>query len=164
MRSDSDCPFTWTPHTSTPCTARGYPAHGSPISPFTDPLADNLTQELEDKWPSKVRTLQVAIYYIKHLQRLLVLNASGMEVSLGDARNCPAAAENRVQQWWRVLAQVGTVLTNRPSEFSGVWSPSLPLVLSLWHIRNARAGPEHRQYKQILGALSSAGGAENRGK
>ena len=86
-------PFTWTPHTSTLCTARG-----SPISPFTDPSAENLMQELEDKRLSKVRTLQVAIYYIKHLQRLLVLNASGMEVSLGDARNCPAAAENRVQQ------------------------------------------------------------------
>ena len=83
--SDSERPFTWTLHTSITCTARVYPTHGSPISPFTDSLAcvitplspepqrerhrvrcvkeghawlrKHLPQELEDKRLSKVETL-----------------------------------------------------------------------------------------------------------
>lgn len=43
MRSDSDCPSTWTPHTSTPYSARVYPTHGSRISPFTDSSACVIT-------------------------------------------------------------------------------------------------------------------------
>uniref|UniRef100_A0A671VKK6 BHLH domain-containing protein n=1 Tax=Sparus aurata TaxID=8175 RepID=A0A671VKK6_SPAAU len=43
MRSDSDCPSTWTPHTSTPCTARVYLTHGYRISPFMDSSACVIT-------------------------------------------------------------------------------------------------------------------------
>uniref|UniRef100_A0A671YFS8 BHLH domain-containing protein n=1 Tax=Sparus aurata TaxID=8175 RepID=A0A671YFS8_SPAAU len=39
-------------------------------------LRNHLLQELEDKRLSKVETLRAAIYYIKHLQSLLDLNAS----------------------------------------------------------------------------------------
>uniref|UniRef100_A0A671UAA6 BHLH domain-containing protein n=1 Tax=Sparus aurata TaxID=8175 RepID=A0A671UAA6_SPAAU len=91
--ASSDCPSTWTPHTSTPCTARVYLTHGYRISPFTDSsacvitpsslrssakgaapvrcvnegrarLRKHLPQELKDKRLSKVETLRVAIYYI----------------------------------------------------------------------------------------------------
>ena len=51
-------------------------------------LRKHLPQELEDRRISKVETLRAAIYYIKHLRSLLDLNASGTEVSLGDAHNC----------------------------------------------------------------------------
>ena len=61
-------------------------------------LRKHLLQELEDKRLSKLETLRAAIYHIKHLWSPLDLNPSGMEVSLGDARNCAAAAENRQQQ------------------------------------------------------------------
>ncbi|XP_042259816.1 achaete-scute homolog 4-like [Thunnus albacares] len=50
-------------------------------------LREHLPQEFEDKRLSKVETLRAAIDYIKHLQSLLELNVSGMEVSLGDVRN-----------------------------------------------------------------------------
>ncbi|XP_041833864.1 achaete-scute homolog 4 [Melanotaenia boesemani] len=50
-------------------------------------LRERLPQEFEDKRLSKVETLRAAIDYIKHLQSLLDLNVSGMEMSLGDARN-----------------------------------------------------------------------------
>lgn len=49
-------------------------------------LREHLPRELEERRLSKVETLRAAIDYIKHLQSLLDLNASGMEVSLGDAR------------------------------------------------------------------------------
>ncbi|XP_038594550.1 achaete-scute homolog 4 [Micropterus salmoides] len=49
-------------------------------------LREHLPQEFEDKRLSKVETLRAAIDYIKRLQRLLDLNVSGMEVSLGDAQ------------------------------------------------------------------------------
>ena len=122
-RADSDCPSTWTPHTSTTCTARVYLTQVSPISLFMDFLACvslrssakgaapsvlrdegharlrmHLPQELEDKRLSKVETPRAAIYHIKHLRSLLDLNASGMEVSLGDTCHCTAAAQDRVQQ------------------------------------------------------------------
>ena len=73
-------------------------------------LRKHLLQELEDKRLSKVGTLRAAIYYVKHLWSLLDLNVSGMKMSLRDVRNCAAAAEDRVQQWWRILAQVGTAI------------------------------------------------------
>lgn len=50
-------------------------------------LREHLPHEFEDKRLSKVETLRAAIDYIKHLQGLLNLNLSGMEISLGDARD-----------------------------------------------------------------------------
>lgn len=50
-------------------------------------LRAHLPQEFEDKRLSKVETLRAAIDYIKQLQSLLELNASGMEMSLADVRN-----------------------------------------------------------------------------
>ncbi|XP_037316450.1 achaete-scute homolog 4-like isoform X1 [Pungitius pungitius] len=50
-------------------------------------LRERLPRELEDKRLSKAETLRAAIDYIKHLQSLLDLNASGMETPLGNARN-----------------------------------------------------------------------------
>ncbi|KAM4614865.1 achaete-scute homolog 4-like [Polymixia lowei] len=50
-------------------------------------LREHLPQEFEDKRLSKVETLRAAIDYIKHLQGLLELNASGVEMSLGDAHS-----------------------------------------------------------------------------
>lgn len=50
-------------------------------------LREHLPQEFEDKRLSKVETLRAAIDYIKHLQSLLELNMSGMEIPLTDVRN-----------------------------------------------------------------------------
>uniref|UniRef100_A0A671XNT4 BHLH domain-containing protein n=1 Tax=Sparus aurata TaxID=8175 RepID=A0A671XNT4_SPAAU len=61
-------------------------------------LRKHLPQELKDKRLSKVESLRVAIYYINVEPSLLDLNASGMLVSLGDARKCAAGAKNRVQR------------------------------------------------------------------
>uniref|UniRef100_A0A3P9JY48 Achaete-scute family bHLH transcription factor 4 n=1 Tax=Oryzias latipes TaxID=8090 RepID=A0A3P9JY48_ORYLA len=49
-------------------------------------LREHLPQEFEDKRLSKVETLRAAIDYIKRLQSLLELNASGRHVALGEAR------------------------------------------------------------------------------
>ncbi|XP_037616972.1 achaete-scute homolog 4-like [Sebastes umbrosus] len=61
-------------------------------------LRERLPQELEDKKLSKVETLRAAIDYIKHLQRQLDLNVSGMETSLGDVRkrtDCNSDGESK---------------------------------------------------------------------
>uniref|UniRef100_A0A3P9C1A1 Achaete-scute family bHLH transcription factor 4 n=1 Tax=Maylandia zebra TaxID=106582 RepID=A0A3P9C1A1_9CICH len=49
-------------------------------------LREHLPHEFDDKRLSKVETLRAAIDYIKHLQNLLDVNVSGVEVSLGGAR------------------------------------------------------------------------------
>ncbi|XP_013130123.1 uncharacterized protein LOC100704092 isoform X1 [Oreochromis niloticus] len=49
-------------------------------------LREHLPHEFDDKRLSKVETLRAAIDYIKHLQSLLDVNVSGVEVSLGGAR------------------------------------------------------------------------------
>ncbi|XP_039891024.1 achaete-scute homolog 4 isoform X2 [Simochromis diagramma] len=48
-------------------------------------LREHLPHEFDDKRLSKVETLRAAIDYIKHLQNLLDVNVSGVEVSLGGA-------------------------------------------------------------------------------
>ncbi|XP_074554915.1 achaete-scute homolog 4-like [Halichoeres trimaculatus] len=49
-------------------------------------LREHLPLEFADKRLSKVETLRAAIDYIKHLNNLLDVNVSGMEVTLGAAR------------------------------------------------------------------------------
>ncbi|XP_068163571.1 achaete-scute homolog 4-like [Antennarius striatus] len=56
-------------------------------------LREHLPQELEDKRLSKVETLRAAIDYIKHLKSLLDVNASGVEVSLGNAQRTQRNAD-----------------------------------------------------------------------
>ncbi|XP_060886231.1 achaete-scute homolog 4-like [Labrus mixtus] len=51
-------------------------------------LREHLPHEFEDKRLSKVETLRAAVDYIKHLQSLLDVNVSGMELPPGGARNC----------------------------------------------------------------------------
>ncbi|MED6273006.1 hypothetical protein CHARACLAT_002381 [Characodon lateralis] len=53
-------------------------------------LREHLPQEFEDKRLSKVETLRAAIDYIKHLQGLLEVDVSGMDISYGEARSCAA--------------------------------------------------------------------------
>uniref|UniRef100_A0A671VJQ5 BHLH domain-containing protein n=1 Tax=Sparus aurata TaxID=8175 RepID=A0A671VJQ5_SPAAU len=79
MRSDSDRPSTWTPHTSTPYSARIHSTHGSParvrcVNEGHAWLRKHLPQELEDKRLSKVETLRVAIYYINRENSLLYVS------------------------------------------------------------------------------------------
>ncbi|KAM4523958.1 achaete-scute homolog 4-like isoform 1-T2 [Fundulus diaphanus] len=51
-------------------------------------LREHLPQEFEDRRLSKVETLRAAIDYIKHLQGLLGLDVSGMEISFDEVQNC----------------------------------------------------------------------------
>ncbi|KAM7378113.1 hypothetical protein PAMA_013147 [Pampus argenteus] len=53
-------------------------------------LREHLPHEFDDKRLSKVETLRAAIDYIKHLQSLLDLNVSGMEM---DVRNLPQSTD-----------------------------------------------------------------------
>uniref|UniRef100_A0A3B4X1Y5 BHLH domain-containing protein n=1 Tax=Seriola lalandi dorsalis TaxID=1841481 RepID=A0A3B4X1Y5_SERLL len=83
-------------------------------------LREHLPQEFEDKRLSKVETLRAAIDYIKHLQSLLDLNVSGMEMSLGDARNraplftCGEAGKTVFSRW---TLEAKTIILDQYLEF-----------------------------------------------
>ena len=132
-RSDLDWPSTWTPHTLTRCRGQSLPYHTVLLFPLSRTpwrvwlllracvypqkerhrvrcineghrrLRKHLQQELEDKWLSKVETLQVAN---KHPRSLLDLNASGIEVSLRDTAPLQQRTDSSKDgEYWLNMAQ-----------------------------------------------------------